>query len=88
METIQITSDELSKMQELGRGACSIVYKYDNDLVIKVLNEKGIELHNEDEFFSIIGMENSTWLQFSKQCFYPFENTLYLYLKASVLQGV
>lgn len=60
METIQITSDELSKMQELGRGACSIVYKYDNDLVIKVLNEKGIELHNEDEFSSIIGIENST----------------------------
>lgn len=60
METIQITSDELSKMQELGRGACSIVYKYGNDLVIKALNEKGIELHNEDEFSSIIGIENST----------------------------
>lgn len=60
METLQITSNELSQMQELGRGACSIVYKYDNDLVIKALNEKGIELHNEDEFSSIVGIENST----------------------------
>lgn len=60
METLQITSDELAQMQELGRGACSIVYKYGNDLVIKALNEKGIELHNEDEFSSIVGIENST----------------------------
>ena len=43
METIQITSSELSQMQELGRGACSIVYKYGTDFVIKALNEKGIE---------------------------------------------
>lgn len=60
METIQITSNELAQMQELGRGACSIVYKYGTDLVIKALNEKGIELHNEDEFSSIVGIENST----------------------------
>ena len=60
METIQITSSELSQMQELGRGACSIVYKYGTDFVIKALNEKGIELHNENEFSSIIGIENST----------------------------
>lgn len=60
METIQITSNELSQMQELGRGACSIVYKYGTDFVIKALNEKGIELHNEDEFSGIIGIENST----------------------------
>ncbi len=60
METLQITSNELAQMQELGRGACSIVYRYGNDLVIKALNEKGIELHNEDEFSSIVGIENST----------------------------
>lgn len=60
METIQITSGELSQMQELGRGACSVVYKYGTDLVIKALNEKGIEMHNEDEFSNIIGIENST----------------------------
>lgn len=60
MQTIQINSGELAQMQKLGRGACSTVYKYGADLVIKVLNEKGIELHNEDEFSSIIGIENST----------------------------
>lgn len=38
----------------------SIVYKYGADLVIKALNEKGMELHNKDEFSSIIGIENST----------------------------
>lgn len=60
METLQITSNKLAQMQELGRGACSVVYKYGADLVIKALNEKGIELHNEDEFSNIIGIENST----------------------------
>lgn len=60
METLQITSNELAQMQELGRGACSIVYKYGTDLVIKVLNEKGIELHNEEEFSGLVGIENST----------------------------
>ena len=60
MQTIQISSGELAQMQKLGRGACSTVYKYGTDLVIKVLNEKGMELHNEDEFSNLIGIENST----------------------------
>lgn len=60
METLQMTSNELAQMEELGRGACSTVYKYGADFVIKMLNEKGIELHNEDEFSNLVGIENST----------------------------
>ena len=60
MEPLQLNSNELSQMHKLGRGACSIVYKYGPDLVIKVLNEKGIELHNEEEFSRLVGIENST----------------------------
>lgn len=60
METININSEELNEMKQLGRGACSIVYKYGTDLVIKVLNEKGIQLHNEDEFSNLVGIENGT----------------------------
>ena len=43
METLQMTSNELAQMEELGRGACSTVFKYGADLVIKMLNEKGID---------------------------------------------
>lgn len=60
MQTIKIKSGELAQMPKLGRGACSTVYKYGADLVIKVLNDKGIELHNEEEFSNLIGIENST----------------------------
>lgn len=60
MKTLQMTSNELAQMEELGRGACSTVYKYGADLVIKMLNEKGIELHNEDEFSNLVGIENPT----------------------------
>lgn len=45
MQTIHITSQGITQLQELGRGACSVVYKYGPDLVIKVLNQR-IYLHN------------------------------------------
>ena len=60
MQTIHITSQETTQLQELGRGACSVVYKYGPDLVIKALNQKGIELHNEEEFSNLLGINNST----------------------------
>ena len=60
METLKITSNELAQMEEIGRGACSTVYKYGTDLVIKMLNEKGIEMHNEKEFSNLIGIKNPT----------------------------
>ena len=60
METLKITSNELAQMEELGRGACSTVYKYGTDLVIKMLNEKGIKMHNEKEFSNLIGIKNPT----------------------------
>ena len=60
MQTIHITSQDITQLQELGRGACSVVYKYGPDLVIKALNQKGIELHNEEEFSNLIGINNST----------------------------
>ena len=60
MQTIHITSQETTQLQELGRGACSVVYKYGPDLVIKALNQKGIELHNEEEFSNLLGINNPT----------------------------
>lgn len=60
MQTIHITSQDITQLQELGRGACSVVYKYGPDLVIKALNQKGIALHNEEEFSNLIGINNST----------------------------
>lgn len=56
---IEITFDQLKKMEILGRGACSTVYKYSTDTVIKVLNQKGLELHDEDTFSNIVGIKNS-----------------------------
>lgn len=60
MDTIKINTEELSQMQQLGRGACSVVYRYNEDEVIKVLNDKGLELHDKDEFSKMIGIENGT----------------------------
>ena len=48
MQTILINSSELAQMQKLGRGACSTVYKYGADLVIKVLNEKENNFTSEE----------------------------------------
>ncbi len=62
MEDLDISSEELKKMHQLGRGACSIVYQYDENLVIKALNEKGLEMHNEEEFSNLIGIENDTFI--------------------------
>ena len=59
-----MNSNELAQMEELGRGACSTVYKYGTDLVIKMLNKKGIELHNEEEFSKLFGIKNSTCIFF------------------------
>lgn len=41
-EIIKINSEMLNKMQVLGRGACSVVYKYGDNQVIKALNENGV----------------------------------------------
>ena len=56
----EITPEQLTKMEVLDRGACSTVYKYGTDTVIKVLNQSGLELHNEETFSNIVGIENST----------------------------
>lgn len=42
-EIIKINSEMLNKMQVLGRGACSVVYKYGDNQVIKALNENGMQ---------------------------------------------
>ena len=60
METMKLSSDEISKLQNLGNGACGTVYKYGNDLAIKILNNKGFEQYNEDTFSEIVGIENET----------------------------
>ena len=66
MDTIKINTEELSQMQQLGRGACSTVYRYNEGKAIKVLNDKGLELHNKDEFSKMVGIENDT-------CVFPKE---------------
>ena len=52
-EIIKINSEKLNRMQVLGRGACSVVYKYGDNQVVKVLNESGMKLHNEEQFGTI-----------------------------------
>ena len=60
METMNLSRDEISKLQKLGNGACGTVYKYGNDLAVKILNNKGFEQYNEDTFSEIVGIENET----------------------------
>lgn len=60
METMKLSSNEISKLQSLGRGACATVYRYDENFVIKVFNEKGMELHDEESFSALVGVKNET----------------------------
>lgn len=60
METMKLGSDEISRLQNLGEGACGTVYKYGNDLAVKILNHKGLEEYNEEDFSKIVGIENET----------------------------
>lgn len=60
METMKLSSDEILKLQNLGRGACATVYRYDDNFVIKVFNEKGLELHDEESFSALVGVKNET----------------------------
>lgn len=57
-EIIKINSEMLNKMQVLGRGACSVVYKYGDNQVIKALNENGMQLHNEEQFAQLLKINN------------------------------
>ena len=57
---MEITIDELKKIQCLGRGACANVYKYNSNTAIKVFNEKGKEMHTPDTFNCLIGIQNAT----------------------------
>lgn len=57
---MEITIDELKKIQCLGKGACATVYKYDDETAIKVFNEKGKEMHVSDTFDKLIGIKNDT----------------------------
>lgn len=57
-EIIKINSEMLNKMQVLGRGACSVVYKYGDNQVVKVLNESGMQLHNEEQFEQLLRINN------------------------------
>ena len=57
-EIIKINSEKLNRMQVLGRGACSVVYKYGDNQVVKVLNESGMKLHNEEQFEQLLRINN------------------------------
>ena len=60
MEILDIHHSELNEMEELGRGACSVVYKCDDNSVIKVLNEAGKEMFDKENFSNIVGINNDT----------------------------
>lgn len=60
METMKLSSDEISKLPNLGGGACATVYKYSDELAVKVFKKQGMELHDEESFSKIIGIENKT----------------------------
>lgn len=60
METIRLNSSDLEQLQNLGRGACATVYRYGENLVIKVFNDKGMELHDNEGFSGLVGVENGT----------------------------
>ena len=60
MESINLKSSDLEHLQKLGIGACATVYKYEDKFVIKVFNKKGIELHDNEVFSKIVGIENGT----------------------------
>lgn len=57
-EIIKINSEKLNRMQVLGRGACSVAYKYGDNQVVKVLNESGMKLHNEEQFEQLLRINN------------------------------
>lgn len=60
MEKMKLAIDKISKLQCLGRGACATVYRYDDNFVIKIFNEKGLELHDEESFSALVGVKNET----------------------------
>lgn len=60
METMILKGNELSQLQNLGGGACATVYKFSDDLALKIFKEKGIELHDEETFSKLVGVENET----------------------------
>lgn len=54
---IQINIED---MTELGRGACSVVYKYDDTTVVKLFNESGKKMFTPEAFSQLVGLSNST----------------------------
>ena len=60
MESLRLKSSDLEQLQNLGRGACATVYRYVENLVIKVFNDKGMELHDNEGFSGLVGVENET----------------------------
>ena len=60
MESLRLKSSDLEQLQNLGRGACATVYRYGENLVIKVFNDKGMELHDNEGFSGLVGVENGT----------------------------
>lgn len=57
-EIIELNAEMLQEMQVLGRGACAVVYKYGDNQVVKVLNESGMKLHNEEQFEQLLEIDS------------------------------
>lgn len=60
-----LKKEELYGLKELGFGACSKVYKYE-DKAIKILNESGNDLHDSGSFDKLLGIKSNI-------CVYPEE---------------
>ena len=57
---------DIQNLTQVGRGACSNVYRYNENTVLKILNESGRKMYDEQQFSKIVGIDNST-------CIFPKE---------------
>ena len=76
MNINEITEEFKKTQQILGRGACSIVYKYKGKAV-KVLNENGRQMADTESVRKMIGKKNDTFV-FLEQVMEDDENTVYV----------
>lgn len=69
MDQISINLEDIQDLEQNVkgiRGSCSTVYPYKNNTVLKLLNDSGKKLYNEEQFSNIVGLKNETCV-FPKQ---------------------
>lgn len=60
METIKINSSDIPNLKYIDSGACGDVYRYNDDLAIKLFNPSNMYIINGEQFSGLIGVENDT----------------------------